>query len=122
MCLAKRLLGTPLLGHVSNDGRKSDQTPEVLSSGLSDMSPEPCIILPSTPTLSLECAFCLAHFDVALGNPEVNVLGDVKRRMVPSHNIVGPITENSLCSDVPARNSPIGSEHDDGVVTDALDH
>ncbi len=78
-------------------------------------------LVPESP-LGLECPFRLAQLDVPLGNPELDVLGHVELRMVPSQDFLGPITEDSLCSDVPARHSSLRSEHDDGVFADALNH
>src|SRR5436190_19757631 len=72
----------------------------------------PFVLVTALPLRDLQCPLRLALRHIVRG---------IERREVPTHDLVGAVPLDALRSGVPARDPPVGVEHENGAVLAALD-
>ncbi len=119
---AQLFLRGPPLGEVARDFREGDQIARRVEDRIDDhIGPEVRAVLAHAPPLRLEAAFAPRGLQGDAGNVLLEILRRVEAREMLADNLVGLIALEAPGARIPAGDMPLGIEHVDGIVGDALD-
>src|SRR5439155_1682066 len=120
--LRERLVGAAPLGEIAGHLGIPDEAalrvPHRTDHGI---GPEARAILEHAPPFVLVTALPLRDLQCPLRLALSHVVRGIERREVLTHDLVGAVPLDALCSGVPAGDPPVGVEHENGAVMDALD-
>ena len=121
--LSKPLLGIAPGGQVASDLGETSEHPRVVANGSDDhVGPEARAVFSDTPTFGLHATVAQRGIQKQPRHPPCLVLGRVEHGKVSSDNLVGLVPLDEAGTLVPRHDVPVGVEHEDGVVADALHH
>src|SRR5204862_113362 len=85
------------------------------------VGPKPRTVLAHAPPLVLVTAVALRHLQLPAGLALRRFFGRIERGEVRTEDLVGAVAFDALGAGIPARDAPVRVEHEDGVVSNALD-
>src|ERR1019366_8383117 len=89
--------------------------------GDDDVRPEARSVLANAPAFIFESPNPSRNLQLALTQAGAHVLFAVEPREMLADDFVGLVSLDALGAEVPGRDNPVGVEHEDRVVGDALD-
>src|SRR6266516_3201397 len=120
--LRERLVGAAPLGEIAGHLGIPDEAalrvPHRTDHGI---GPEARAVLAHAPPFVLVTALALRDLQCPLRLALRHIVRGIERREVLTHDLVGAVPLDALRSGVPAGDPPVGVEHENGAVLDALD-
>src|SRR6266436_10277914 len=120
--LRERLVGAAPLGEIAGHLGIPDEAalrvPHRTDHGI---GPEARAVLAHAPPFVLVTALPLRDLQRPLRLALRHIVRGIERRAVLTHDLVGAVPLDALRSGVPAGDPPVGVEHENGAVLDALD-
>src|SRR2546425_1828690 len=120
--LRERLVGAAPLGEIAGHLGIPDEAalrvPHRTDHGI---GPQARAVLPHAPPFVLVTALALRDLQCPLRLALRHIVRGIERREVLTHDLVGAVPLDALRSGVPAGDPPVGVEHENGAVLDALD-
>src|SRR6266702_4535448 len=120
--LRERLVGAAPLGEIAGHLGIPDEAALRVPHRIDHaIGPEARAVLAHAPPFVLVTALALRDLQCPLRLALRHIVRGIERRVVLTHALVGAVPLDALRSGVPARDPPVGVEHENGAVLDALD-